>query len=99
MVKLKILNINNYEYNLIDEKEKKYTLNLEFFDLEKSPKIGDYIYMSVELLNPRYSGFSKNYTFGSLESKYGKENISLTDVDVIKVVISNLEIYLKRLYG
>lgn len=55
--------------------------------------------MSEELLNPKYEGFSNIYTFGSLESKYGKENISITDIDVIKVAINKLEIYLKRLYG
>lgn len=99
MVKLKIMNIDKYTYNLKDAKENNYTLNLEFFDVEENPKIGDYIYISAELLNPRYEGFSTSYTFGSLENKYGKDNINLTDIDVIKVVTNNLEIYLKRLYG
>ena len=53
----------------------------------------------ITLLNKQYDGYSTSYTFGSLESKYGKENISMDDVDVIKVVISGMEIYLKRLYG
>lgn len=55
--------------------------------------------MSSELLNPRYEGFSTNYVFGTLEDTYGKKDIDLTDIDIIKVVINNLEIYLKRLYG
>lgn len=99
MVKLKIMNIDKYTYNLKDAKENNYTLNLEFFDVEENPKIGDYIYISAELLNPKYEGFSTSYAFGSLENKYGKDNINLTDIDVIKVVTNNLEIYLKRLYG
>lgn len=99
MIKLKIINIDGYIYNLKDTKENNYTLNLEFFDIDKKPQIGDYIYMSSELLNPRYEGFSTNYTFGTLEDRYGKKDIDLTDIDIIKVVINNLEIYLKRLYG
>lgn len=99
MVKLKIMNIDKYTYNLKDAKENNYTLNLEFFDIEEKPKVGDSIYIHAELLNPRYEGFNTSYTFGSLEDKYGKDNIDLTDVDVIKVVTNNLETYLKRLYG
>lgn len=60
MVKLKIINIDGDIYNLKDTKENNYTLNLEFFDIDKKPQIGDYIYMSAELLNPRYEGFSTN---------------------------------------
>lgn len=46
MIKLKIINIDGYIYNLKDTKENNYTLNLEFFDIDKKPQIGDYIYMS-----------------------------------------------------
>ena len=99
MIKLKIINIDGDIYNLKDTKENNHTLNLEFFDIDKKPQIGDYIYMSSELLNPRYEGFSTNYVFGTLEDTYGKKDIDLTDIDIIKVVINNLEIYLKRLYG
>ncbi len=99
MIKLKIINIDGYIYNLKDTKKNNYTLNLEFFDIDKKLQIGDYIYMSAELLNPRYEGFSTNYVFGTLEDTYGKKDIDLTDIDIIKVVINNLEIYLKRLYG
>ncbi len=99
MIKLKIVNKDSYKYDLKDEDKHNYNLNLEFFDIEEKLKIGDYIYMNKELLNPKYDGYSTNYTFGSLESKYGKENILITDIDVIKVVVDKMEIYLKRLYG
>lgn len=33
MIKLKIINIDGYIYNLKDTKENNYTLNLEFFDI------------------------------------------------------------------
>ena len=99
MMKLEIINKNSYVYDLKDEEGNNYSFNLEFFDIEESPKIGDYIYISAELLNPRYGGYSTNYTFGGLENKYGKENIELTDIDVIKIKTNKKEIYLKRLYG
>ncbi len=99
MVKLEILNIDGYKYNLKDEDDKNYIINLEFLDVEEKPKIGEYIYMNKELLNSGYEGYSTSYIFGSLENKYGKENISIDDIDVIKLVLGKEEIYLKRLYG
>ncbi len=99
MIKLEIDNIDKYIYKLKDEKNNKYNLNLEFFDIEENPKVGDYIYISAELLNPKLEGYSTNYTFGNLKNKYGKENITLNDIDVIKIATNGLEIYLKRLYG
>ena len=99
MIKLKIVDKKNYEYNLEDDNNNKYNLVLDFFDIKDKPKIGDYIYMRKDLLNPKYDGYSTRYVFGNLENKYGKENISIDDIDVIKVVTDNLEIYLKRLYG
>ena len=44
MVKLKIININDYEYSLKDEEEHNYIINMEFFDVDENPRIGDYIY-------------------------------------------------------
>lgn len=99
MIRLEIVNKNNYEYNLKDNSGNNYILNLDFFNIKEKPKIRDYIYMCAELLNPEYDGYNTSYTFGSLENKYGKESIAIDDVDVIKVVIDKKEIYLKRLYG
>jgi len=99
MIKLEIIKKDNYVYELKDQDENQYTLNLEFFDIQNEIKVGDYIQISAELLKPKYSGYSTSYTFGSLESKYGKNNIRLDDIDVIKVITEEKEIYLKRLYG
>lgn len=99
MIKLNIESIDSYKYTLKDEDENNYIINLDFFDVEKKPKVGNYIYINKELLNSEYEGYSTSYTFGSLENKYGKENISKYDIDVIKVVLDKMEIYLKRLYG
>lgn len=99
MIKLEIVNRDNYVYVLKSEDGHEYSINLEFVDMEKQLKIGDYIYMKGELLNPGYDGYSTSYTFGGLENEYGKPNVLLEDVDVIKVETDELEIYLKRLYG
>ena len=99
MKKMEIVDKRNYVYTFEDEEGKPYNINLDFLDIEKKPEIGEYIFFNEELLNPRYDGYSTSYTFGSLDSKYGKNNISLDDVDVIKLVMEEKEIYLKRLYG
>ena len=99
MKRLKIQNKKIYEYILKDENGKIYNCNFDFWDIEYKPQIGDYIYINEELLNPNYEGFSTCYTFGSLDNKYGKHNILKNDVDVIKIVANDLEVYLKRLYG
>lgn len=99
MIKLEIISRNNYEYEVKDESGKTYILNLDFFDIQEKPKEGDYIYISEELLDSLYDGYSTSYTFGGLDSIYGKENIEINDIDVIKLIINKNEIYLKRLYG
>ncbi len=99
MVKLKIINKDNYLYKLVDDRENNYEFSFEFFDIESSPEIGDYISISAELLNPSYAGYSTLYTFGSLDNPCGKSNIDSNDIDVIKVITENKEIVLKRLYG
>lgn len=99
MKRLEMINKNNYEYHLKDEDEMIYHINLEFFDIPEELKSGDYIYIAEQLLNPRYEGYSVNYVFGGLDNKYGKENIEINDIDVIKLQMEGKEIYLKRLYG
>lgn len=99
MEELKIIGINYYDYELINNIGQIYNLKLEFFDIEKKPQVGNIIYMNKELLNEKYEGYSIDYTFGDMKSEYGKSNISLNDIDVIKIIIDDFEIYLKRLYG
>ena len=98
-VKLDVIEIENYVYVLEDEKKQRFTLNLEFLDIDAKIQVGDTICMSKELLNRNYDGYSTSYTFGNMESKYGKNGISKDDVDVIKLISGDKEIYLKRLYG
>lgn len=98
MIKMKIVKKENSLYSLKTENGKEYQLSLEILDFDE-PNENDYLCMHAELLNPRYEGYSTFYTFGNLENKYGKENISLNDIDVIKIIKDSNEMFLKRLYG
>ena len=99
MVKLEIINKNGSLYSFKDEKNNSYEFNMEFFDIDVSPKIGDYINISAELLNPRYAGYSTLYSFGNLENPCGRKKLDINDIDIINVITENKEIILKRLYG
>ena len=100
MVKLKVTNIDTYIYELEEEKDdKKYEFNLEFINTEVKVSIGDYICVNRKLLDPNYEGYSKMYTFGNMDSMYGRGDLTEDDVDVIIVNQENKEILLKRIYG
>ena len=99
MVLLRIQQIDKNLYNLKDQNEVDYELVIKFLDIDIVPSIGDIIHMNEQLLSNSYEGYSPFYTFGSLESVYGKANISLDDMDVIKLCSGGKTLYLKRLYG
>lgn len=95
MKKLEINKIDNYQYELKDMDNKIYHFNIEFYNLEKEPKIGDYIYMNEKLLKEEYSMLN----FDILESKYGRNIQTEEDDDLVILLIDNEKIYLKRVYG
>ncbi len=95
MKKLEINKIDNYQYELKDINNKIYHFNIEFYNLEKNPKIGDYIYISEKLLQEEYSLLS----FDTLDSKYGRNIKNEEDEDLVILLIDNKKIYLKRVYG
>lgn len=99
MIKLKIIETNEYEYKMIDEKGKKYSKTIEFHDITDKPKVGDYLIASAELFNEKYAGYSTMYAFGSLDNPCGRKNLSLDNIDIIRVLTEDKEIILKRLYG
>lgn len=101
MIKLKIIARNKEQYKLIGSDEKIYELTLQFFDIadNEMPEINDCISISAELLNPRYKEYTTFFTFGKLDNICGKYNISLNDIDIIRIEKNNKEIMLKRLYG
>lgn len=99
MKKLEIIKADKYEYILKDDDNNNYIFNIEFQDVDILPQVGDYIYMSKELLNKNYKEYSNTYTFGSLDSIYGRTINNENNPDIIKIDINNKSFYLKRLYG
>ncbi len=98
---LKIISINkNNEYVLQSEKSKKrYTLMLEFYDVEK-PQIGDRLLISKTLLDKNSQLFCQPYAFAAADKSVidnFAQNYSNDDI----VVLSNLNknIILQRIYG
>lgn len=98
MMKLKIESINNYNYELIDN-EKKYNINIEFFDIKEKPEIGDILYINEKLLNKNYKEYDTFYRFGSIYNSSGRELNKNNEEEVIILNINNKNIILKRLYG
>ncbi len=94
MKKFVITLVNDYNYQLKDEKENIVNLNLEFVDLNQKPASNDSIFMSERLINKRES-----YAFGPLGGKHGKKIESLDDDDIIVLEINGEKIYLQRYYG
>lgn len=99
MIRLKIEGIENNNYKLKDIEGNNYDINFEFYDTDKFPKVNDYINISAELLNTNYKEYSRYLVFGRMDNICGRKDISLGDIDVIKVEVGDKEIYLKRLYG
>ena len=99
MVKLKIKNIDDGVFTLVDDSNFEYNINIEFLDIQEQPKIGDFIYFSAQLLDSKYPGYSTFYTFGSLNNKYGKEIDVNMEKDIIIYETADKRIFLKRLYG
>lgn len=53
MIKLKIIDIKDYDYVLEDNNNKTYNLNIEFYGIKENPKVDDYIYISKKLLREK----------------------------------------------
>ena len=90
MKKLKIINIDEYNYTLEDEMLNKYTKALDFYGAEK-PSVGDFIYMPEKVLKE-----INIFTYG-IVSNEEIDNINIEDL--IKIQTKEKEYYLKRLYG
>ena len=91
MIKLLIKSIEPYAYILSDN-TKEYRVHLEFLDLEKKPKVGDYLYLPENIISE-----PNNYTFGLIGAIYAKKK-DIKD-DILKVVGKDYEYYLQRYYG
>jgi len=99
MIQLKILNIDNHTFDLIDKNKNKYKLNLEFYGILDDPSANDYIFLCEKLLDKNFEGYCGSYSFGPLDEKYGKENVLPNDEDSLVLIKNNKKIFLKRFYG
>ncbi len=96
MIKLIIENIDGYNYILKDSNNKSYNINIEFYDVDVLPKVGDIIYINNKLLNKINNNV---VSFGKLDGIYGRTITDENDEDVIGLSIQDKIIYLKRYYG
>ena len=87
-IKLKIIDIDNYDYTFQSENGKMIIRNIEFY-LENKPKINDYIYISKEVINEN----------NVLQYGYIKDLNNINNNEIIKVVSSDNEYYYQRYYG
>jgi len=101
MKKLKIVEINDVNYTLIDDEEKTYNLVIDFLDIQRLPKENDIIIINEKLLDKKYEDYCFMYTFGNLDSKYGRNKDTLEEVETLRIIYKddNKEVMLKRLYG
>ena len=89
MIKLILNKINDFSYVFKDNNDKEYTMNIQFYNIEK-PSVGDIFYFSDKILN------EKNlFSFGPLNN----EDPNITIDDIIKANINGSDIYLQRYYG
>lgn len=87
-IKLKIIDINNYDYTFELEDGSKIIRNIEFY-LDNKPKMNDYIYISEDVIKENRI----------LQYGYIKDLKSINNKEIIKVVSSNNEYYYQRYYG
>lgn len=84
LIKLKLINIDNYDYTFIDDNHNEHILNIEIFGNFKF-ELNDYIYINKETLN-------ENITL-----RFGP--IYTNDIEIIKIIREEEQFYLQRYYG
>ena len=92
MIKLLIINIENFKYTLRDKENNEHILNIEFQGI--TPLKYDYLFINKELLMENIP-----LAFGLLDSSYGPKISSQESKNIIVLAHNNEKIYLKRIYG
>ncbi len=92
MNKVVIQNIDNYVYTL-NCNNKIYKINIEFYDLEKNPQVGDILLLSDKSLNEH------SLNIGSLDNEAGHIINDVYDDDLVVLIRDNNKTFLKRIYG
>lgn len=100
MEKFLVVNVSENRYTLRNvETTKEFKVKFTFFDLEQPIKRGDMISLHAELLDPKYSEYSKHYYFGAKDKVYGRNVTSKDDIDVMGIYSNGKSIALKRFFG
>lgn len=86
LLKLKVLNVNNYDY-ILEYEDGKIIRNIEFYSKSK-PQVNDYIYVSKNILDEDVLAYGHITNIEELSN----EIIFIIERD-------NTKIYLKRYYG
>lgn len=87
MAKLKIINIDNYDYTLEDDNGNKIIKNIEFQN--HKPNINDYLYMSKKITKE-----TNIFQYGII---YNFNNVKLDEI--IKLETKDGIYFLQRYYG
>ena len=86
--KLRIINIDGYDYTLEDSRGNTIKKNIEFY-VENKPTIGSYIYMSEKVIK------EKNiFAYGSIN-----DYKNIKEDEIIKIENNEEEVFLQRYYG
>ena len=92
MLKLKVINIDEYNNYTLENNSKLYSVNINFTG-DKSPEIGDYIYLPKQIVEE-----VNLYTYGPLNSNLKRYNDD-NEKELMKVITKKEEYYLQRYYG
>lgn len=84
VVKLRVIDIDGYDYKLENEASKIITINMDIYGDNKI-NVDDYIYMSYSIIDEAIF-----VQFGPIYNRYN---------EIIKVVGVNKSFYLQRYYG
>ncbi len=99
MEKLIAIKKDGMNYTLKMQDGNKIELALEFFCEEKFEE-NDALFLNANLINQNSNKYSPFYTFGKIDSKFGKNISSQDDKDFAKLEKQNGKtIMLKRIYG
>jgi len=94
MIELRIIKVDKFNYFLVDNNNNSYNLKIQFYDIEKKPQVGDYIYINKNMLS---SG--NVFSFGSIVGEYGKNILDGNKEEIIIIKKGEELICLKRYYG
>ncbi len=100
MEHLKVTQIkDNSEYVLLNEKTNlTYSFILEFQGIEP-PHYGDILLFHSDLLNSKSECYSHFYSFGAIDSPYGRDKKNIDPRELIGLHTKENNIILKRIYG